>query len=256
MSDSFNERMRLIRFRRKRERTRFRDELRIIPRWLIRTCVALWLIALAIGVSVNVYNMQHNENYFPPDPEWLSHQVAACIALAGVITGAAIFVAAFLLMLGYVYKDAQRRGMHPVLWTLLVLGATLRRAKRKTAPRASIGEALAAFTASVGFLSLIVIFRFRSFKEVIRLGRAEREHDRLTSVGLDQPDGLLDAALLVRADREPEVPGLDLLRVVREHDAPARQRHALYTNENLHERILAFSGSKIGVAPATATVTG
>jgi len=121
MSDSFNERMRLIRFRRKRERTRFRDELRIIPRWLIRTCVALWLIALAIGVSVNVYNMQHNENYFPPEREWLSNQVAACIALAGVITGAAIFVAAFLLMLGYVYKDAQRRGMHPVLWTLLVL---------------------------------------------------------------------------------------------------------------------------------------
>jgi Double zinc ribbon len=124
MSDSFNERMRLIRFRRKRERTRFRDELRIIPRWLIWTCVALWLIALVIGISVNVYNMQHNsqhQNYFPPDPEWLSHQVAACFALAGVITVVAFFFACFLFMLGYVYKDAQRRAMHPVLWTLLVL---------------------------------------------------------------------------------------------------------------------------------------
>ena len=121
MSDSFNERMRLIRFHRKRERTKFRDELRIIPRWLIWTCVALWLIAIVIGVSVNVYNMQHGQDFFPPDPEWLSHQVAACLALAVVITGAAFFVACFLWMLGYVYKDAQRRGMHPVLWTLLVL---------------------------------------------------------------------------------------------------------------------------------------
>ncbi len=69
MSDSFNERMRLIRFRRKRERTRFRDELRIIPHWLMWTCVALWLIALVIGISVNLYNMQHSESYFPPDPE-------------------------------------------------------------------------------------------------------------------------------------------------------------------------------------------
>jgi Double zinc ribbon len=121
MSDSFNERMRMIRFRRKRERTRFRDELRIIPRWLFWTCVALWLIAIVIGVSANVYNMRHNQSYFPPDPEWLSYPIAACFALAGVITAGAIFLSAFLFMLGYVYKDAQRRGMHPVLWTLLVL---------------------------------------------------------------------------------------------------------------------------------------
>jgi len=121
MSDSFNERMRMIRFRRKRERTRFRDELRIIPRWLIGTCIALWVIAIVVGVSVNVYNMEHGSNFFPPGAEWLSYRIAACFALAGVITAGAIFFSAFLFMLGYVYKDAQRRGMHPVLWTLLVL---------------------------------------------------------------------------------------------------------------------------------------
>jgi len=40
----------------------------------------------------------------------------------------------------------------------------------------SVGQqiAIAAFTAAVGFLSLVGIFGFRSFKEVIRLGRAER----------------------------------------------------------------------------------
>jgi len=35
MSDALNERLRLIRFRRKRERSTFREELRIIPKWLI-----------------------------------------------------------------------------------------------------------------------------------------------------------------------------------------------------------------------------
>jgi len=121
MSDSFNERMRLIRFRRKRERLRFRDELRIIPRWLVWTCVALWVIALAIGTSVNLYNLRHGQDYFPSDPEMLNYPVVACVALAAVITGAAFFISCLLFMFGYVYKDAQRRGMHPVLWTLLVL---------------------------------------------------------------------------------------------------------------------------------------
>jgi zinc-ribbon domain len=121
MSDSFNERMRLIRFRRKHEHTRFREELRIIPRWLVWTCVALWVIALAIGISVNLYNMGHGQEYFPPNPEMLTHQLVACFALAGVITLAAFFVSCLFFMFGYVYKDAQRRGMHPALWTLLVL---------------------------------------------------------------------------------------------------------------------------------------
>jgi RNA polymerase subunit RPABC4/transcription elongation factor Spt4 len=37
MSDAFNERLRLIRFRRKREHSKFTQELRVIPRWLIWT---------------------------------------------------------------------------------------------------------------------------------------------------------------------------------------------------------------------------
>jgi len=44
----------------------------------------------------------------------------------------------------------------------------------------SVGQqiAIAAFTATVGFLSIVFIFRFRSFKEVIRLGRAERDAEK------------------------------------------------------------------------------
>ena len=46
MSDAFNERLRLIRFRRKRERAKFTQELKIIPKWLVGICVALYVLAI------------------------------------------------------------------------------------------------------------------------------------------------------------------------------------------------------------------
>ncbi len=120
MSDAWNERLRLIRFRRKHERSKFRDELRIIPKWLVRSCIIVWLIAIAIACPINFYNVQHNGDYFPsPD---LAHQpVLATLALAGTITGGAFVCSCFLFILGYVYRDAKRRGMNAALWTLLVL---------------------------------------------------------------------------------------------------------------------------------------
>jgi len=120
MSDAFNERLRLIRFRRKRERTKFREELRIIPKWLVATCISLYVLALIIGISVNFYNMKHNGEYFPA-PDLANQPVLACLALAGAITAVAFFLTVWFFMLGYVYRDAKRRGMNPALWTLLVL---------------------------------------------------------------------------------------------------------------------------------------
>ena len=119
MSDMWNDRLRLIRFRRKHERTKFREELRIIPRWLVRTCIIVWLIAIAIACSVNYYNVQHNGDYFPA-PGLANHPLLASLALAGMITAGTFVLSCLLFMFGYVYKDAQRRGMNPALWTLLV----------------------------------------------------------------------------------------------------------------------------------------
>ncbi|MGA7158330.1 MAG: hypothetical protein WBY53_15890 [Acidobacteriaceae bacterium] len=42
---------------------------------------------------------------------------AALCLVGGLVWGA--FVAAWVLCLGYVYADARRRGMRPVLWTLI-----------------------------------------------------------------------------------------------------------------------------------------
>jgi hypothetical protein len=47
--------------------------------------------------------------------------------------------------------------------------------------------------------------RHRVAQLLLGLGRPEREDDRLAAVRLDEPHRLLDAALLVRADREAEV---------------------------------------------------
>ena len=120
MSNSWNERLRLIRFRRKRERIRFRDELRIIPRWLIWICVIGWLISIAIACPINYYNVQHHGDYFPA-PDMANQPLLASLALAGVITAGVLVLSCLLFILGYVYRDAKRRGMNPALWTLLVL---------------------------------------------------------------------------------------------------------------------------------------
>ena len=121
MSDAFNERLRLIRFRRKRERTRFRDELRVIPKWLVRTCITLYILGLIMGIGVNLGNFHFGEPVFPGDDSLRYSPFLSCLALAGAITAGALAVTLFLFMLGYVYRDAKRRDMNPVLWTLLVL---------------------------------------------------------------------------------------------------------------------------------------
>ncbi len=120
MSDTFNERLRLIRFRRKRENSKFSQELRIIPRWLIFTCIALWLLALIIGISVNLHNMRTQDPVFPDD-SFRSQPEISCLLLFAAITGGAIIISCMLFILGYVSRDAKRRGMNPALWTIVVL---------------------------------------------------------------------------------------------------------------------------------------
>jgi RNA polymerase subunit RPABC4/transcription elongation factor Spt4 len=121
MADSFNERLRLIRFRRKRERSTFREELRIIPKWIVWTCIVLYAVGLIIGLGVNLHNFQSGGPVFPGDESLRNSAFLSCLALFGVITGLAFTLSLILFMLGYVYSDAKRRGMNAGLWTLLVL---------------------------------------------------------------------------------------------------------------------------------------
>lgn len=119
IKNSFNERMRLIRFRRKRERLRFWQEFKLVPRWLIWTVVVLFLIAQVIGQIVLHAQLANHQEVFGAD---LDHDPgAAAAALFGIITAASLVVATIIFLAGYVNQDAKRRGMHSGLWTFLVL---------------------------------------------------------------------------------------------------------------------------------------
>jgi hypothetical protein len=117
MSDAFSERMRLIRFRRKTERPRFRDELKVIPRWLIWTCAALYSVALVIVLAINFSGL--NLQIRPHDLQ--DRPLLSALALAGMVTGIALVLSTWLMALGYVYRDAKRRDLNPFLWTILCM---------------------------------------------------------------------------------------------------------------------------------------
>jgi hypothetical protein len=119
VSDSWSERKRLIRFRRKREKLRFWQEFKLVPRGLIWTVVALYLIAVAIAVTVNLNPALNDGEMFPP--ELRGHPVMQSFGIAAIVTAASFFFAIFIFLVGYVNRDAKRRGMNSGLWTFLVI---------------------------------------------------------------------------------------------------------------------------------------
>lgn len=113
--DSWNERLRMIRLRRKKEAFHFSEEFRIVPKWLRIVCLVLYLAAIGIGVAVMIQ---------APDarPQDLRQDLSlAVLAIVGIITGVSIFFAAAIFMIGYVNRDSRRRGMNSALWTWFVL---------------------------------------------------------------------------------------------------------------------------------------
>ena len=100
--------------------------------------------------------------------------------------------------------------------------------------------------------------RHRLAELVGRLVRPERQDRAGPAIRLDQPDRLLDRALLVRADREPEIARVDRLLVGGQGDLSGRRRDPLDADEDVHDqaRTRLLSGSNSGVEPTTSTVTG
>jgi Double zinc ribbon len=119
IKSSFSEKMRLIRFRRKKENLRFWQEFKLVPRWLVWMVVVLFLIAQIIGQTVLHIQLANHQEVFGPELD--NDSGAAGAALFGIITGASFVFAIMVFMVGYVNIDAKRRGMHSALWTFLVL---------------------------------------------------------------------------------------------------------------------------------------
>jgi DNA-directed RNA polymerase subunit RPC12/RpoP len=87
--------------------SRFREELSVIPKTAkVIACIVYVIAAIAINLGIR----------YSGDRE------TACLPPAGKLAltlFAPIFVVALVLLIGYVYGDAKRRGMRYVLWTLL-----------------------------------------------------------------------------------------------------------------------------------------
>jgi Double zinc ribbon len=119
IKSSFSEKMRLIRFRRKKENLRFWNEFKLVPGWLIWMVVVLFLIAQIIGQTVLHVQLANHQEVFGPELD--NDSGAAGAALFGIITGASLVFAIMVFLVGYVNIDAKRRGMHSALWTFLVI---------------------------------------------------------------------------------------------------------------------------------------
>jgi hypothetical protein len=65
--------------------------------------------------------------------------------------------------------------------------------------------------------------------------RPQGHHGHGSAEPLDEPHGLLDGALLVRADREPGGLRIDRLTVSGQGDHAADRRHPLNADENVHD---------------------
>jgi hypothetical protein len=86
--------------------SKLREEMRVIPTgaWVTAICFYLGFIALSW-----FFVIPHDEQA-PYWPQWFA---------AVFVLGLPLFAAMYVLLVGYVYSDAQRRGMRYIMWTLL-----------------------------------------------------------------------------------------------------------------------------------------
>lgn len=108
----FREQIDVIRWRHANERTRFRDELRLIPRMVYYILGSLALVAL---VTVEIWNVLAGPLF-----AGLS-TISSGLFGALVVVAASIPVTCLILLITYINRDAGRRGMSRTLWTLVAV---------------------------------------------------------------------------------------------------------------------------------------
>jgi len=88
--------------------SRLREEMQVIPRgaWVIAVLSYLAFVTLAFYV------------FIPNDPNFIWWPGWALPLFAAIIP---LFFGVYVLLGGYVYGDARRRGMRHVMWTLLAM---------------------------------------------------------------------------------------------------------------------------------------
>jgi Double zinc ribbon len=98
------------------ERTTFRSELRMVPRWMVWLLCALYVLALGVLFWICI-----SMPAFPVFGITGVSMALKLLAVFGITTALAFAVSAFFMFYGYIGCDAKRRGMSPVLWVLISL---------------------------------------------------------------------------------------------------------------------------------------
>jgi hypothetical protein len=96
---------------------RVRQFLDVVPKSVRTGAFTIVGCALLVGVAVSIGGANHGR----VSAEGASLPVLASVAAQGLCFGllAGVLIATWAICLGYVYADARRRGMPPVLWTLV-----------------------------------------------------------------------------------------------------------------------------------------
>src|SRR5215471_7349497 len=113
---SWNERKRLIRFRRRTEHLRFSEEIKLIPKSLVYLMLALLVLGEGIALrlcALNIPEMWEPVVEFGPN--------TGLAAVAGIGLAIWMVIAAIVFLVGYVNVDAKRRGMNATMWTFIVV---------------------------------------------------------------------------------------------------------------------------------------
>ena len=92
--------------------SRLKEEMKVIPRgaWVVATVASVTIFAIVCCVMVLSSLDDHRV-----DP--------GIILVIGVVGLGMVFLFTYVLLLGYIYGDARRRAMRPVLWLLLAIFA-------------------------------------------------------------------------------------------------------------------------------------
>jgi quinol-cytochrome oxidoreductase complex cytochrome b subunit len=85
--------------------TRLSAEIKIVPVWA-------WTLAAAVFVAVQWYFNLEIARHPGAPPAWSRPLLGLLAGVAGVC---------YLLFIGYINRDAKRRGMSPTLWTLVAI---------------------------------------------------------------------------------------------------------------------------------------
>lgn len=71
----------------------------------------------AAGIIANLYGASNNGVMWPLP----TNPIVSSLAVAGLVAVVSLVMAPWILMVGYVNRDAKRRGMNSALWTLLCI---------------------------------------------------------------------------------------------------------------------------------------